>query len=78
MTRDCCSRVDAGRSGLEVDERNRKNDGDNDSDDAPETPADQPRPSRVQDPPPQEDTQVPYVVQFNSVFTSSHETEAQS
>ena len=32
------------------------------SDEAPETPLDEPRPPRVQDPPPQPDTKGPYVV----------------
>jgi hypothetical protein len=35
---------------------------DNDSDEAPETPLDEPRPPRVQDPPPQPDQKGPYVV----------------
>jgi hypothetical protein len=33
-----------------------------DDDEAPETPLDEPRPPRVQDPPPQPDTKGPYVV----------------
>jgi hypothetical protein len=33
-----------------------------DGDEAPETPLDEPRPPRVQDPPPQPDTKGPYVV----------------
>jgi hypothetical protein len=33
-----------------------------DSDEAPETPLDEPRPPRVQDPPPQPDPKGPYVV----------------
>ena len=37
-------------------------DPDNDSDEAPETPLDEPRPPRVQDPPPQPDQKGPYVV----------------
>ena len=36
---------------------------DPDKDDAPETPLDEPRPPRVQDPPPQPDQKGPYVVQ---------------
>jgi hypothetical protein len=36
---------------------------DPDADDAPETPPDEPRPPRVQDPPPQPDQKGPYVVQ---------------
>ena len=36
---------------------------DQDSDEAPETPLDEPRPPRVQDPPPQPDQKGPYVVQ---------------
>ena len=35
---------------------------DPDKDDAPETPLDEPRPPRVQDPPPQPDQKGPYVV----------------
>ena len=35
---------------------------DNDDDEAPETPLDETRPPRVQDPPPQPDTKGPYVV----------------
>jgi hypothetical protein len=35
---------------------------DNDPDEAPETPLDEPRPPRVQDPPPQPDQKGPYVV----------------
>jgi hypothetical protein len=35
---------------------------DNDADEAPETPLDEPRPPRVQDPPPQPDQKGPYVV----------------
>jgi hypothetical protein len=37
--------------------------GDQDKDEAPETPLDEPRPPRVQDPPPQPDQKGPYVVQ---------------
>ena len=37
-------------------------DEDDDGDEAPETPLDEPRPPRVQDPPPQPDTKGPYVV----------------
>jgi general stress protein YciG len=37
-----------------------------DSDDAPETPLDEPRPPRVQDPPPQPDPKGPYVVRANT------------
>jgi len=33
-----------------------------DPDESPETPLDEPRPPRVQDPPPQPDTKGPYVV----------------
>ena len=40
----------------------QKRDPDKD-DDAPETPLDEPRPPRVQDPPPQPDQKGPYVVQ---------------
>jgi len=36
---------------------------DQDSDEAPETPLDEPRPPRIQDPPPQPDQKGPYVVQ---------------
>jgi hypothetical protein len=36
--------------------------GDPDKDEAPETPLDEPRPPRVQDPPPQPDQKGPYVV----------------
>jgi len=35
---------------------------DPDTDEAPETPLDEPRPPRVQDPPPQPDQKGPYVV----------------
>jgi hypothetical protein len=35
---------------------------DDDTDDTPETPLDEPRPPRVQDPPPQPDQKGPYVV----------------
>ena len=35
---------------------------DKDSDEAPETPLDEPRPPRVQDPPPQPEQKGPYVV----------------
>ena len=41
----------------------RPNDRDEDSDEAPETPLDEPRPPRVQDPPPQPEHKGPYVVQ---------------
>jgi len=37
-------------------------DPENDSDETPETPLDEPRPPRVQDPPPQPDPKGPYVV----------------
>ena len=37
---------------------------DNDGDEAPETPLDEPRPPRVQDPPPQPDQKGPYVVRM--------------
>ena len=37
-----------------------------DRDDSPETPLDEPRPPRVQDPPPQPDTKGPYVVAVSS------------
>ena len=37
---------------------------DKDADEAPETPLDEPRPPRVQDPPPQPDPKGPYVVQM--------------
>ena len=37
-------------------------DDDENGDEAPETPLDEPRPPRVQDPPPQPDTKGPYVV----------------
>ena len=37
-------------------------DKDEDTDEAPETPLDEPRPPRVQDPPPQPDQKGPYVV----------------
>ena len=36
---------------------------DDDSGEAPETPLDEPRPPRVEDPPPQPDQKGPYVVQ---------------
>ena len=35
---------------------------DNDTDDTPETPLDEPRPPRIEDPPPQPDQKGPYVV----------------
>jgi hypothetical protein len=35
---------------------------DQDTDDTPETPLDEPRPPRIQDPPPQPDEKGPYVV----------------
>jgi len=35
---------------------------DHDTDDTPETPLDEPRPPRIQDPPPQPDEKGPYVV----------------
>ena len=58
-----CSGVDASLSDLALDERDKRNgDGDDDSNEAPETPLDEPRPPRVQDPPPQPDTKGPYVV----------------
>ena len=44
------------------DERIDDKDDRDDKDEAPETPLDEPRPPRVQDPPPQPDTQGPYVV----------------
>jgi hypothetical protein len=47
-------------------------DRDDDGDEAPETPLDEPRPPRVQDPPPQPDTKGPYVV---STRTSDSEGE---
>jgi hypothetical protein len=66
-----CSGVDARLSGLAVDGRDKRNDDrDDDSDEAPETPLDEPRPPRVQDPPPQPDTKGPYVVQSSNVLTS--------
>ena len=37
--------------------------GDPEKDEAPETPLDEPRPPRVQEPPPQPDQKGPYVVQ---------------
>jgi len=43
------------------DPRDRKPD-DQPPDEAPETPLDEPRPPRVQDPPPQPDRKGPYVV----------------
>jgi len=42
---------------------------DEDGDEAPETPLDEPRPPRVQDPPPQPDTKGPYVVRPGSVIS---------
>ena len=42
---------------------------DNDSDEAPETPLDEPRPPRVQDPPPQPGQKGPYVVRALSTVT---------
>ena len=39
-------------------------DRDKDTDEAPETPLDEPRPPRVQDPPPQPDQKGPYVVRY--------------
>jgi hypothetical protein len=66
-----CSGVDARLSGLALDERDKRDgDRDDDSNEAPETPLDEPRPPRVQDPPPQPDTKGPYVVQSSSVLTS--------
>jgi hypothetical protein len=46
-------------------------DDESDGDEAPETPLDEPRPPRVQDPPPQPDPKGPYVV-----GTQSNQTEA--
>jgi hypothetical protein len=40
---------------------------DDDDDETPETPLDEPRPPRVQDPPPQPDTKGPYVVRAELV-----------
>ena len=41
----------------------RRTTGIQDTDETPETPLDEPRPPRVQDPPPQPDQKGPYVVQ---------------
>ncbi len=48
-------------------------DDDEDGDQAPETPLDEPRPPRVQDPPPQPDPKGPYVVGPHE----SNQTEAE-
>ena len=42
-------------------------DRDQDDDEAPETPLDEPRPPRVEDPPPQPDHKGPYVVREHSL-----------
>jgi hypothetical protein len=52
--------------GLERDPENPGN-RDPEKDEAPETPPDEPRPPRVQDPPPQPDQKGPYVVQARNV-----------
>ena len=51
-------------------------DRDTDTDEAPETPLDEPRPPRVQDPPPQPDQKGPYVVQI-ARDDAHRKTEAQ-
>jgi hypothetical protein len=43
---------------------------DQEPDEAPETPLDEPRPPRVQDPPPQPDQKGPYVVRSESAPAS--------
>jgi len=48
-----------------VPEPRSQDDRDEDSDEAPETPLDEPRPPRVEDPPPQPDQKGPYVVRAN-------------
>ena len=54
--------VDSNAYVLQDDPTNTQRDEDDDTDEAPETPLDEPRPPRVQDPPPQPDTKGPYVV----------------
>jgi hypothetical protein len=51
------------RSYVLVPDPDRPDKRDPESDEAPETPLDEPRPPRVQDPPPQPDQKGPYVVQ---------------
>jgi len=54
-------------SGNDEDPRDKDDrDRDKQDDDAPETPLDEPRPPRVQDPPPQPDRKGPYVVRRDS------------
>ena len=48
-----------------VPEPRSQDDRDEDSDESPETPLDEPRPPRVEDPPPQPDQKGPYVVRAN-------------
>jgi hypothetical protein len=52
--------ADSNAFALQDDPDNQERD--DDKDEAPETPLDEPRPPRVQDPPPQPDTKGPYVV----------------
>jgi uncharacterized protein len=56
--------------GATVDDPTGK-DRDEDGDHAPETPLDEPRPPRVQDPPPQPDPKGPYVVQERNARADS-------
>ena len=57
--------IDKGRNNREyafAPDPNTPGPRDEDADDTPETPTDEPRPPRVQEPPPQRDPKGPYVV----------------
>ena len=57
----------------EEDDRQR----DEDTNDAPETPTDEPRPPRVEDPPSEPDEKGPYVVRGSAPTTRDGKTEAE-
>ena len=57
---------------VEADDRKR----DEDSDESPETPLDEPRPPRVEDPPSDPDDKGPYVVRGRRLQPSDGKTEA--
>ena len=57
---------------VEADDRKR----DEDSDESPETPLDEPRPPRVEDPPSDPDDKGPYVVRGRRLQPADGKTEA--
>ncbi len=57
----------------EADDRER----DDDMNEAPETPTDEPRPPRVEDPPSEPDEKGPYVVRGSAPATRDGKTEAE-